>query len=144
MSRGLDVESSFYLRVIDPNYLYSSHPYSKNRRSLFAAATPGNGNPSYHFCRFDFYHYRQSRTWKECFICYNCNHLIYFKFPCRPVYCSYNITAYVSLFNNSRCKDIRVELSIMGQKVQCSLSSKINARQTVSLHLKRWDNCEKM
>ena len=27
MSRGLDVESSFYLRVIDPNYLYSSHPY---------------------------------------------------------------------------------------------------------------------
>ena len=29
MSRGLDVESSFYLRVIDPNYLYSSHPYLK-------------------------------------------------------------------------------------------------------------------
>ena len=27
MSRGLDVESSFYLRVIDLNYLYSSHPY---------------------------------------------------------------------------------------------------------------------
>ena len=27
MSRGLDVESSFHLRVIDPNYLYSSHPY---------------------------------------------------------------------------------------------------------------------
>ena len=28
MSRGLDVESSFHLRVIDPNYLYSSHPYN--------------------------------------------------------------------------------------------------------------------
>ena len=27
MSRGLDVDSSFYLRVIDPNNLYSSHPY---------------------------------------------------------------------------------------------------------------------
>ena len=27
---------------------------------------------------------------------------------------------------------------------QCLLSSKVNARQTVSLHLKRRDNCEKM
>ena len=32
MSRGLDVESSFYLRVIDPNYLYSSHPYPEVER----------------------------------------------------------------------------------------------------------------
>ena len=31
MSRGLDVESSFYLRVIDPNYLYSSHPYLQSQ-----------------------------------------------------------------------------------------------------------------
>ena len=29
-------------------------------------------------------------------------------------------------------------------RIQCSLSSKMNARQTVSLHLKRRDNCEKM
>ena len=26
---GLDVKSTFYLRAIDPNYLYSSHPYFK-------------------------------------------------------------------------------------------------------------------
>ena len=28
--------------------------------------------------------------------------------------------------------------------IQCSLPSKMNVRQTVSLHLKRRDNCEKM
>ena len=35
MSRGLDVESSFHLRVIDPNYLYSSHPYYLKKNYLY-------------------------------------------------------------------------------------------------------------
>ena len=33
--------------------------------------------------------------------------------------------------------------STIDQKYQCLLLSKLNARQTVSLHLKRQNNCEK-
>ena len=49
MSRGLDVESSFYLRVIDPNYLYSSHPYCKVYIPTYLRNIQTNGYQSCHF-----------------------------------------------------------------------------------------------
>ena len=51
-------------------------------------------------------------------------------------------SGYNDLLNS---ENLKVDIGKLCHDIeQCSLSPKMNARQTVSLHLKRRDNCEKM